>query len=202
MKGHGRWWILAGALALVVAGVAGAQGGEAEGEAPAEADAMAAAMAAGAPGEHHEHLAMLVGDWAYTGKIWMPGSPEPMETRGSMEAESMLGGRFVEERWTGEFMGQPFEGIGVDGYDNSEKRYTTTWRDNFGTYTLSYTGHCEDGGKVREMKGVYTDPMTGEKVNDKGRTTFQDDGTVLMESWRVAPDGTESKMMEMVLTKQ
>ena len=202
MKGHAKWWMVAGALALVVAGTALAQGGEAEKPGEPGEEAMAAMMAAGKPGEHHQHLAMLVGEWTYASKFWNPGASEPSEMAGTMKAEPMLGGRFIRTTWSGEFMGMPFEGIGIDGYDNAKQHYTSTWRDNFGTYTLFYTGHCEDGGKVRFTEGVYTDPATGEEITDKGKTTHRDDGTVLMESWRVAADGTESKMMEITLTKR
>ncbi len=30
-------------------------------------------------------------------------------------------------------MGMPFEGMGIDGYDNLAKQYVSTWVDNMGT---------------------------------------------------------------------
>ncbi len=170
-----------------------------EGEGPSEEE-MAQMMVMGSPNEHHEHLKMLVGDWTYSAKFWMPGSDEAMETKGTMKAHALLGGRFVEAKWYGEFQGAPFEGIGVDGYDNMKKQYTSTWMDNFGTQTYHYTGKCENGGKVRTTTGTNLDPMMGEMATDEGKVTFNDDGTVLLESWRVM-GSDKMKTMEIVLTR-
>ena len=171
-----------------------------EGAGPSEEE-MAEMMAFGAPNEHHRHLQMLVGEWTYTATFWMPGAPE-MKTTGTMEAEALLGGRFVQANWHGEFLGGQFEGIGVDGYDKVKEQYTSTWKDNFGTQIYSYTGTCEDDGKVRMTTGTNLDPMTGEMATDEGKMTFNDDGTVLLESWRLTPDGEKMKTMEFVLTRR
>ena len=59
-----------------------------------------------------------------------------------MNAEAMLGSRFVAAHWKGEVQGTPFEGIGVDGYDKAKNQYTATWMDNSNTQTSHYTGRC------------------------------------------------------------
>jgi hypothetical protein len=187
-------WVI---LALLVVGPAWGQEGEGAGD-----EAMQAMMQLGEPGEHHKHLAWIIGDWSYTAKMWVPGAPEPIDATGTMTAEAILGGRFVKETWTGEFFGQPFLGIGVEGFDNFAGHYTSTWRDNMGTYTLSYTGGCEDSGKKRTMTGTFVEPASGEEVTDRGTTTLRDDGTILMESWRVIPGAEDVKNMEIVLTRK
>ena len=171
-----------------------------EGEGLSE-EQMAELEAMGAPNEHHQHLQMLVGDWTYTAKFWMPGSDEVMETSGTMEAVALLGGRFVQANWHGEMMGEEFEGIGIDGYDNIKEQYTATWRDNWGTQTFSYIGTCDNNGKVRTSKGTNFDPTTGEMATDESKVTFKDDGTVLFESWRLTKDGGKKKTMEIVLER-
>jgi len=186
-------------LSLVAAGVVAALiavGAMAQSE-----EEMKAMQEMAAPGEHHEHLAMIVGNWTYTAEFWQPGAPDAMEMTGTMSARKLLGGRFVELSWKGDFMGMPFEGLGIDGYDKMKQTYTSEWRDNFGTFTLNYTGSCESDGKVRTTKGTFKDPMSGEMVTDLGKLTFRDDGTVLMESWRAGKDGEKTKLMEAVLTR-
>ena len=37
-------------------------------------------------------------------------------------------------------MGQPFSGVGIDGYDNLRKKYVTTWIDTMGTGIFSMEG--------------------------------------------------------------
>jgi hypothetical protein len=185
-------FVAAGVVAALMAAGAMAQSEE----------ELAAMQEMAAPGEHHEHLAMLVGDWTYTAKMWQPGVPEAMEMTGMMSARKLLDGRFVEASWKGDFMGMPFEGMAIDGYDKMKQTYTSEWRDNFGTYTLHYTGSCEQDGKIRTTIGEFVDPMSGQMVRDEGRMTFQDDGRVLMESWRVEKDGNKNKMMEIMLTRK
>ena len=42
-------------------------------------DPLAAVMKLAAPGEHHQHLARIAGDWKAASKMWMePGAP-PIE---------------------------------------------------------------------------------------------------------------------------
>ena len=80
-----------------------------------------------APGEQHKQLARMSGDWTFTQKFWMaPGQP-PGESSGTMHADVLLGGRYVEHSWHGSFMGMPFEGRGTEAYDNVGKQYVSSW---------------------------------------------------------------------------
>src|SRR5689334_22239372 len=96
---------------------------------------MEAMMKAGAPGDAHKKLDSLVGSWDATVKTWMqPGAP--MESHGTSQNTWVLGGRWVEERFTGDFMGMPFNGVGYTGYDNIKKQYVGTWMDNMSTSVM------------------------------------------------------------------
>src|SRR6266581_6247407 len=77
------------------------------------------------PGEPHKQLASLAGSWTTKTKEWMePGKP-PMESTGSAEMRMLLEGRFLQQEFTGDMMGQPYSGIGVSAYDNLRKKYVT-----------------------------------------------------------------------------
>jgi hypothetical protein len=85
------------------------------------------------PSEGHRRLEPMVGTWkAKTTFTMTPGAPPSVEENTS-EHRLVLGGRFLEQRYTGTAMGMPFEGIGYTGYDNVQKKYVGTWMDNFGT---------------------------------------------------------------------
>src|SRR5207237_831498 len=76
------------------------------------ADMQAAMVKSMTPGAPHQQLARMAGDWTFTSKAWMmPGQP-PMDSAGTMHADVLLGGRYVEHHWKGDFMGMPFEGRG------------------------------------------------------------------------------------------
>lgn len=160
-------------------------------------------MKAASPGEMHLQLGKMAGDWTFVNKMWMaPGQP-PMESRGTMHGETILGGRYVRTVWKGEFMGQPFEGQGTEGYDNVSKQYVSSWVDNMGTGILYSTGTCEDGGRKCTVVGDSSDPMSGGKVTMKSVLTWIDDNSFKNEMYGKDPaSGQEMKMMEITATRK
>ncbi|HVT15670.1 MAG TPA: DUF1579 domain-containing protein [Thermoanaerobaculia bacterium] len=159
-------------------------------------------MKLAAPGEHHKRLDTMAGKWKTSITSWMaPGKP-PTESAGAMEASWVLGGRFMETHYTGNFMGMPFEGRGLDGYDNVTHQYVSNWIDNMGTMMMSSTGTCDDPCKVLTMKSEGIDPITHQKMTTRGVTTFVDNNTFKMEMFEVLPDGKEMKVMELVANRQ
>ncbi len=168
---------------------------------PSETD-MAAMMAAGQPGEHHEHMAFLEGSWNVAATFWMPGAPDPMETKGESTYEWVLGGRYMHQSYTGDFMGMKFEGIGVTGYDTMGKKYVATWTDNMNTAIMSETGQCDGTGKKTEWKGQIPDPASGEMVSTRTVHIVESNDKFVMTSYAIGPDGTESPMMKLVYTRK
>ena len=163
---------------------------------------MEAMMKAMTPGEPQKHLARLAGDWTFTNKAWMaPGAP-PMESAGTMHGEMLLGGRYVEHTWKGNFGGMPFEGRGTDGYDNVGKMYVASWIDNMGTGIMHSTGTCDDAGKVCTYTGDVWDPMTNKKSTMKSVITWVDDNTFTNEMYGNDPSGKEMKMMEITAKRK
>src|SRR5437879_9050116 len=101
---------------------------------------MADMQKAASPNENHKVLDALVGNWEHSGKAWMMSpdgkmSPEakPEEFKGTNTNQWILGGRFIEQQVKGQMMGQPFEGIGMIGYDNTKGEYVSVWLDNMNT---------------------------------------------------------------------
>ncbi|HKO00456.1 MAG TPA: DUF1579 family protein, partial [Thermoanaerobaculia bacterium] len=92
-----------------------------------EKAAWAAMEKAASPGDAHKKLSAMVGDFDTKVSSWMaPGTP-PVTSMGRSHNSWALDGRWVEERFTGTFMGKPFHGIGYTGYDNIKKKYVGTW---------------------------------------------------------------------------
>ncbi|HVT61336.1 MAG TPA: DUF1579 domain-containing protein [Thermoanaerobaculia bacterium] len=170
-------------------------------QAPSAAD-MEMMMKLAAPGEHHKDLDRLAGKWATSGKSWMaPGQP-PVEMNGSMEASWTLGGRFLQSVHKGNFMGQPFEGHGLDGYDNVTHKYVGSWVDNMGTGLMAFEGSCDNPCKVLTTTGDFVDPMSRQKLTMRNVITFVDANTYHQDMYVAGPDGKEFKMMEFVGKRQ
>jgi len=164
---------------------------------------MEAMMKAAAPGEHHKALQRYVGDWTYTMKMWMSPDQPAMESSGTMHAEPILGGRYIQSVYKGEFMGHPFEGRGTDGYDNVGKQYVGSWVDNAGTGIMSSTGTCEAACKVFNMSSEVMDPMTGKKVSTKSVVTWNNDNSFRMEMFMADPaSGQSVKTMELTAKRK
>ena len=154
------------------------------------------------PGEGHKLLDGMVGKFNAKVTMWMqPGAPAQTST-GVSDNQWVLGGRYVEENFTGKFMGQKFQGLGYTGYDNAKKQYFGTWMDNMSTGVMSSTGATSDDGKTWTFKSTATDPMTGKDMPGETKITVTDKDHHTVEMWGPAPDGTTFKMMEITYSRK
>jgi len=169
---------------------------------PEEKAQMDAMMKAGAPGEAHKKLSTMVGKWDTTVKMFpmQPGAPVQQST-GTSENTWVLGGRFVQQSFSGNFMGMPFSGIGYTGYDNIKKQYVGTWMDTMSTAMMVSSGGST-GDKTYEFSSTMDDPMSGKSMPVKEKVTVVDENHHMMEMWGPAPDGKMMKMMEISYTRK
>jgi hypothetical protein len=189
------WSVLA--IFALVASVATAQQEQMD-----EKAMMDAMVKAATPGEPHKKLDPFVGTWNVSTKMWnAPGAP-PAEGTGSATARWILGGRYVEQQFTGDFMGMPFNGLGYTGYDNVKKQYIGTWMDSFSTGVMVSAGVSDPTGKVMAFAGTMDDPMTGQTMRMDQKITVLDNDKHIMEGWMPGPDGKPFKMMELTYTRK
>jgi len=166
-----------------------------------QAAEMAAWAAAATPGEHHGHLKALAGNWSATMKMWEDPAGAPTESKSTVMRKLIMGDRFLQEEYKGDFMGMPFEGLGFVGYDNLKKKYTSTWMDNMGTCIVMMQGACKPGGKSFEFNGEMDDPMTGKPMKVRSTIKIESDDKHMMEMFGTGPDGKEMRMFEMTCTR-
>jgi len=150
----------------------------------------------GAPGEPHKALEVMVGTWDTKVSSWMQPGAAPMASTGVSENTWTLDNRFIEQRYEGEFMGQPFKGVGYTGYDNVKKKYVGTWMDNMSTSVMVMTGTSDATGKTMTFTGTMDDPMTGKPKAMKEVVKIVDANKHTFEMWAPGPDGKAFKMME------
>ncbi len=160
------------------------------------AEMMAAWQKVASPNEHHSHLTKLVGQWKSSGKFWMQPGAAPLASEGKAKNEMIMGGRFLQSNYTGDFMGQPFMGMGLDGFDNSLGKHVGMWIDNAGTMMMSFLGECTEQGKVLTTLSEFVDPLSGNKAKMKGKVTVVNDNSYTYETWSQGPDGEYFKSME------
>ncbi|MBM4126476.1 MAG: DUF1579 domain-containing protein [Nitrospira sp.] len=156
---------------------------------------------AATPGEPHKLFGILAGSWTTNTTEWMePGKPA-VESTGTAELKMLLDGRFLYQEFNGQMMGQPFNGIGIDGYDNIRKKYVTAWMDSMGTGMFLMEGTASADGKTITLKGSHPEPGGGHmthraiwKIIDANNQTF--------DMYGAHHGQKEMKMMEIVYTRK
>jgi hypothetical protein len=153
------------------------------------------------PGEPHKLFATLAGSWTTTTKEWMePGKP-PTESTGTADMKMLLDGRFLYQEFTSQMMGQPFSGIGIDGYDNLRKRYVTTWMDTMGTGFFTMEGTASADGKTITLKGQHDEPGGGHMTH-RAVWKIVDNNTQTFDMYGTHHRGKEMKMLEIAYTRK
>lgn len=133
--------------------------------------------------------------------MWMaPGAPEQKMTSTCVN-KMILGGRYQQSKHEGNFMGMPFEGKSLTGWDNTRKVFVSSWIDNFGTGMIYMEGTWDPATKSMTATGKMTDPMSGEEKNIKQVLHIVDDNTQTLEQYLV-DNGTEFKTMLIKLTRK
>jgi hypothetical protein len=164
------------------------------------ADAMAEQMAQlSRPGKAHEGFKSWVGKWKQVTRGWYaPG--EPSVTEGTSENTLIMGGRFVQQEFRGSMMGQPFEGLGLTGYDNLSGKYTMVWIDNSATTIVSAANGVMDEAAKTLTFTSKVPGADGGLADCRMVTKFVSDREHVFTMFVATPQG-DHKMMEITYTK-
>ena len=164
-------------------------------------EAMAKMMALGSPGPDHKVLNDVVGKWNAHVKFWMDPSAPAGESEGTSECEWILGDRFIRESHKGTMMGMPFEGTGLQGYDNMKKKYVGTWADSMGTSIMVTEGTWDAAKKTLTSVGECPDPTMTKYVKCRMVTTITDKDSHKFEMFMPDEAGKESRCLEITYTR-
>ena len=148
------------------------------------------------PNANHEVLKSLAGSWKASVQFWMDSKGEPQVSDGTSEAKIIMNGRFLEQTFNGSFMGQPFEGRGIYGYDNLRKEYTGLWFDSMSTGIMMSSAQYNSETKVMSEEGSMSCPITNETHRQyKATTTIVDADHYTYETFMKDKDGQEFRSM-------
>lgn len=152
------------------------------------------------PGPEHAELKRLVGEWATETKSFMADPNNPTVSHGKSTFKMMLGGRYVQQNFTGTFDGQEFEGIGISGYDRALKKYVGSWIDNMGTGIMHSEGTYDAKTHTLTETGSSSSPMGTMKM--RMITKYVDNDKFLFTMYMTIPDAGEQKAMEITYTRK
>jgi hypothetical protein len=165
-----------------------------------QAAMMAAYQQAGQPGMHQEQLAALVGSWEAETKFWMDPAGEPMVSSATLEYRMIMDGRYLEEIISSDFMGQPFHGRGLYGYNNVTGQLQAVWIDDMSTGIYTYSGSMNEAGDEMTLTGKYMDPVTKEWRETRSVMKISKD-ELHYTGWETV-NGEEHKTMEITGTRK
>jgi hypothetical protein len=152
------------------------------------------------PGEHHQHLEMMAGTWDVKSKFHMvPG--QIIEMNGVEVAKMQPGGFWLISDFSGKFMGKPFHGHAVMGYEAHKRKYVGMWTDSIASIMVTSTGTCTKDGKLNIMIGTGYDPMQKRNVTMKQVTEIKDANTKIFKMYDVQGKN-ETLIMEAVYKRR
>ena len=165
---------------------------------PSEAEMEKMMEALATPGEMHAWLAQQAGAWDIAGKMYeMDGTT--VENKGTSTISMILGGRFQQQTFSGEFKGKKFDGVGITGYDNLKKQFVNYWFDTMGTAPSVARGSRSADGKTVTMTGSWDMPTGPMPFTQTITVTGEKTMTFKMTS---VMGGSEMTMMEAPYTRR
>jgi hypothetical protein len=153
----------------------------------------------GALNEHHARMKPLAGEFDAEVSMQMPGMP-PENSKGRTKNELIFGGRFLKGEYSGTFMGKPFNGMQLLGYDNMKAKYVSNWIDDMSTMMMIAEGKGEESGNTITTYVPCPDPTTKGKII-RQVVTIVDNDHWTMESFDPGADGKETKTMTIKYTR-
>ena len=196
-------------LLLGVAVSLPAQDAKEGGKKPSQSEMMAMMMEIAKPGDKHQQLAEMVGEWTYISKWWMSPDAPPSESKGITVTKSVMGGRYFITEHTGkmEFPGpdgkmveMEFKGMATEGFDNAKKKFVSSWIDNMGTGIMNSEGTYDADSKTLTYTAEY-EMMPGMKTQMRQVIKATDKDHRRMDFYEVR-SGKEVKVMEIVYTRK
>lgn len=140
------------------------------------------------PTEQHALLAKKVGVWDAA----MSGMG--MESKAVYECRK-VGDLWVVGDYKGDFMGAPFVGHEVWGFDSKKGKYVSTWVDTWIDHVMSFEGEYDAATKTLAMWTDGTDPMSGKPIRERHDSKFIDADNWVFTMNHPGPDGKYAPVM-------
>lgn len=150
-------------------------------------------------GEHHKWLEKSAGTWDAELKMWMEPGGEPMESKGTEKNTMMFDGRYLKSEFSGDWMGEQFEGFSLMGYNNADGQFESVWVDSSGTAIIFSTGERE--GDTLVLKGEMTECISEQMMSFRHELKFEGPNKRVFTGYHTM-GGQEMKAMEITYTKR
>lgn len=147
------------------------------------------------PGPEHEKLKELVGEWDAVMDVG------GQKSKATATFKSICGGMWVASDFEGDFGGLPYQGHGLDGYDQAKKKYVSIWVDSMSTAPMQLEGTFDAGSKMVVMTGTSTGPE-GEPQKVRTTTEMKDKDHMLFKFYMVESGDPETPVFTIDYTRR
>jgi hypothetical protein len=133
------------------------------------------------PGPEHERFERMTGRWDVTLAMWPEPGAAPMEMSGTMEASTIIGGRFLVMETDIADMDPMGAQMSILGFDRRSDEYTLLGMDSAGTYWVTARGPADAGGDRAVLSGEDHDPIVGHTQLYDFVLSWPDEDTFVIE---------------------
>jgi hypothetical protein len=136
------------------------------------------------PGPEHEKLQQLAGTWDAEMEI------QGQTTKATATYKSICGGMWLQSDFEGDLGGTKFQGHGLDGYDQQQKKYVGVWVDSMSSAPLNLEGNYDAKKKLLVMTGQSLGP-DGKPQKFKNTTEYKDKDHFTFKMFMVDDEGKD-----------
>lgn len=133
------------------------------------------------PGPEHERLAAMTGTWDVELKMWPAPGAEPVTSAGTMQAETIIGGRFLVQTMNLADTEPDGEQMSIIGFDRRSGEYIVMGMDTAGTYWVTARGPADESGDRAVLVGEDYDAIVGFTQLYDFVLSWPDDDTFVVE---------------------
>jgi hypothetical protein len=152
------------------------------------------------PSPAHELLGQFTGAWRGPSTLWMePGTP-PEHTTTELQAELVLGGRWLRLTYHGVAGAKPHAGEMLIGFHNDANQYELAWIDSFHTASsiMLSTGAPAEPGVVEVLGGFGS---AEQRWGWRTRLHKASPHELVLEAFIITPTGEEARALEVKLAR-
>ncbi|MGK6352181.1 DUF1579 family protein [Parapedobacter sp. DT-150] len=153
------------------------------------------------PSDTHQLLSIYKGDFDMEITMWMDEGQEPMVVKVISVHDTILGGRFLEMKQSGNMMGMDYHSVMTLGFNNTDEQFVMTTLTNMGTGILSLAGPWNPESRTATLIGQLTNPVSKNPIHVRQQVTFVDNDTILIQNVDREGNGAEKKSIQYKLTR-
>jgi hypothetical protein len=143
----------------------------------------------------------MVGTWTATVTVTPSAESSPIESRGTMTNEWIIGDRFLQGKFEGEKNGREYEGMSYFGFDPSKSEFQTVWMDSNSPEIMQGTGQWDAAQNTLTIRGKYNDPKSGTEYTTRTVAHKESDERYTWEMFATPSGGTEFRQLQIVFAK-